>query len=184
MKKSNQISNYKKNGTLDIEKIIDEYSGYVYKIIENMSINNMSNEDVEEIMSDTFFVLWKNKEKLEEDKLLSPYIAGIVKNLVKEKTRNNHINYDISDYENIIPDLMKIDMIYEQREQTYIIEKSLKQMKQEDIDIFNMYYYSGKKIKEISKILDISEFGVKSKLYRIRKKVKKDLEKGGYSFGK
>ena len=39
------------------------------------------------------------------------------------------------------------------------------------------------KITEISKKLNISEFNVKSRLYRIRKKLKKELEKGGYSYG-
>ena len=72
-------------------------------------------------------------------------------------------------------------MIYEQREQIDQIKKVVEQMKKEDIDIFNLYYYSSKKIKDISKILNISEFSVKSRLHRIRKKIKKELEKGGYS---
>lgn len=37
------------------------------------------------------------------------------------------------------------------------------------------------KINEIANILNISEFNVKSRLYRIRKKIKKELLKGGYS---
>ena len=37
------------------------------------------------------------------------------------------------------------------------------------------------KIKNIADKLDITEFNVKSRLYRIRKKIKKELEKGGYS---
>lgn len=181
MKRNNEIKKYKKNNELNLEKIIDEYSGYVNQIIRNMTGQNLSKEDREEITSETFFVLWKNQEKLDEDKLLSSYMAGIVRNLVREKTRVININYDISDYENILPDLQNIDMLCEQREKTRVIEKSVKQMKQEEIDIFNLYYYSSRKIKEIAQILNISEFAVKSKLYRIRKKIRKDLEKGGYS---
>ena len=78
--------------------------------------------------------------------------------------------------------MKKIDMLLEQREKIYLIEKSLNKLKKEDVEIFNLYYYSGRKNKEISKILNISEFAVKQKNYRIRKKIKKDLEKGGYSF--
>ena len=73
-------------------------------------------------------------------------------------------------------------MLYEQREKERLIKKSLKEMKQEDIDIFNLYYYSSKRIKEIAIILNFSELKIKSKLFRIRKKIKKDLEKGGYSY--
>lgn len=73
-------------------------------------------------------------------------------------------------------------MLLEQREKIKLIESTIKNLKKEDIEIFNLYYYSGKKNKEISEILHISEFAVKQKIYRIRKKIKKDLEKGGYSF--
>lgn len=55
-------------------------------------------------------------------------------------------------------------------------------MKEEDIEIFNLYYYSSMKIKEIARVLNIPEFKVKSRLHRVRKKIKKELEKGGYSY--
>ena len=60
-KLKSKIEKYKNNQKLDLEKIIAEYSGYVYSIIKNMTNEYLSNEDVEEIMSDTFFILWKNK---------------------------------------------------------------------------------------------------------------------------
>ena len=166
---------------LDLEKIIDEYSGYIYTIIQNMSANIFKQEDIEEIISDTFFILWRNKEKLDKEKLLSSYIAGIARNLVKEKARVVNINVDISNYENVLQDCEKIDMICEQREKISIIENTVKSMKEDDIFIFNCYYYSSMKINEIANILNVSEFNVKSRLYRIRKKIKKELMKGGYS---
>ena len=177
----NEIKRYKNNKELDLEKIINEYSGYIYTIIKNMAKEYLSNEDVEEIISDTFFILWKNTNKLEDNKLLSPYIAGITKNLVKEKCRVINIDFDISNYENIIQDNVKIDMICEEREKISILEKTVKQLKEDDILIFNLYYYSSMKISEISKVLNISDFNVKMKLHRIRKKIKKEFSKGGYS---
>jgi len=176
-----KIKEYYKNNKLDLEMVIDEYSGYIYKIIENMSIQYLSKEDIEEIISDTFVVLWKNKDRLDKSKDLSPYIAGITKNLVKEKRRVLNIYNDISDYENIVQDFFKIDMFCEQREKIAIIDKTVKNMKKIDIEIFELYYYSAMKYNEISNVLNISEFSIKSKLFRIRKKIKKELLKGGYS---
>ena len=60
--------------------------------------------------------------------------------------------------------------------------EELKNMKEEDRKIFKSYYYSSKKIKDISKELNISEIKVKSRLSRIRKKLKKELEKRGYGY--
>ena len=57
----------------------------------------------------------------------------------------------------------------------------MEKMKEQDKDIFNLYYYGNRKINEISKILKITEFNVKSRLHRIRKKLKNELSKGGYS---
>ena len=177
----NKIGKYKNNQELDLEKIIDEYSSYVRTIIKNMANDYLSSEDIEEIISDTFFILWKNTEKLEDDKMLSPYIAGITRNLVKEKSRVININFDISDYENTLQDNIKVDMIFEQREKVNILEKTIKELKEDDILIFNLYYYSSMKISEIAKALNISDFNIKMRLYRIRKKIKKEFSKGGYS---
>ena len=181
MNEKKKISEYYKNNELDLEVIIDEYSGYIYKIIENMAIQYLLKEDIEEIISDTFVVLWKNRDRLDKAKDLSPYIAGITKNLVREKSRVINIHNDISDYENIIQDFFKIDMLCEQREKIAIIDKTVKNMKKIDIEIFELYYYSSMKYNEISNALNISEFTIKSKLFRISKKIRKELLKGGYS---
>ncbi|MBR3613795.1 MAG: sigma-70 family RNA polymerase sigma factor [Clostridia bacterium] len=176
-----KIEKYKNNQKLDLEKVIDEYSGYVYSIIRNMASEYLSEEDIEEIVSDTFFILWKNTDKLDDERVLSSYIAGITKNLVKEKRRVIKINFDISEYENIMQDNVKVDMICEQREKVNVLEKTVKQLKEDDILIFNLYYYSSMKISEISNVLNISDFNVKMRLHRIRKKIKKEFSKGGYS---
>ena len=93
------------------------------------------------------------------------------------------IHDPIEDYENKIFDKKNIDMLCEQREKTKMIKQTIEEMKEEEVEIFKSYYYGGKKIKEIAKFLNISEFNVKTKLYRIRRKIKQELEKGGYGNG-
>ena len=165
---------------LDLEKIIDEYSGYIYTIIQNMSANIFNQEDIEEIISDTFFILWKNQNKIDKEKSLSSYIAGIARNLVKERLRKTNKNIT-NDLECDFFDIQMIDLEYENREKIEIIKNTMGKMKEQDKDIFNLYYYGNRKINEISKILKIAEFNVKSRLHRIRKKLKNELLKGGYS---
>ena len=180
----NKIKQYIEENNLELEKIIDEYSGYIYKIIDNMNKTYLSNEDIEEIVSDTFFIVWKNRNILNDEKKMSSYLAGITRNLVKLKSRNKNFNTDISEYENTLQDLKRIELLFEEREKINIIEKLLNQMKEDDRMIFNLYYYSSLKVKDIAEQLNVSEFNIKSRLYRIRKKIKKGLEKGGYSDGK
>ena len=109
---SKKIMDNETKQNLDLENIVNEYSGYVYKIIVNITAGNMQNEDIEEIISDTFFILWKNREKIDFSKQLSSYIAGITKNLIKEKSRKLKINYNISDFENVFSDLINTEIQY------------------------------------------------------------------------
>ena len=159
--------------------------GYVYIIIKNNE-SAFSNEDIEEIASDVFLTIWKNKEKLDINKEIAPYVAGITKKLILKKKRKTKCNLeDIEELQNYL--YKEIDVTHkqiEENEKINILNKQLIKMKEEDKNIFTYYYYKSKKIKEISIILGISEIKVKSRLSRIRKKLKKELEKRGYSYGK
>lgn len=180
MNSNNLIKEYLQNNELNIEKIVKDYSGYVYKIIDNSSKNIFPQEDIEEIISDTFFIIWKNKDKLDIQMPLSPYIAGVTKNLIKQKCRKVNNVLDIEDYIDRIESDINLESSYEGQEKINFLTLNLKKMKKDDIEIFQYFYYSGKTIKEIAIIMNLSEFSVKSKLYRTRKKLRNKLEKGGY----
>ena len=174
MNSCKEIKYYIKNNELDLEKIINEYSYYTAKIIDNMARNSLKDEDKEEIVSEVFFILWKNKDKLNINKYLSSYIAGITRNVVKEYLRKIKINFNISDYENSLYNYDKIDLLDENVEEISKIEEKLKNMKKIDKTIFLDFYYSFKSIKDIAKEQKISEFSVKQRLYRIRNKIRKE----------
>ncbi len=169
------IKYYIENNELDLEKVINDYSHYIETIINNMSRNNLSNEDKEEIASEVFFILWKNKIKLDINKHLSSYIAGITKNVVKEYLRKIKINFDISDYEDNLCSYDKISSLDDNVEKISKIEKKLENMKEIDKIIFLDFYYFSKSIKDIAKEQKISEFSIKQRLYRIRNKIKKEV---------
>lgn len=177
-----KIREYIFEGKLDITNIIKDFAGYVFVIIKN-SKYNFNDEDIEEIASDVFLVIWQNQKKLDINKEIKPYIAGITKNLILKKQRMiTNQNLDIEILEKSIQDNTDVYNKTEENEKTRIIMEELKNMKEEDRKIFKSYYYSSKKIKDISKELNISEIKVKSRLSRIRKKLKKELEKRGYGY--
>lgn len=70
MNKETKIYEYMNNNSLDIEKITKDYSNYVHTIIKNSNID-FSNEDIEEIIVDVFFALWKNEKRLDINKSMS-----------------------------------------------------------------------------------------------------------------
>ena len=62
-------------------------------------MENLSYEDKEEILSDVFFIIWKNKEKITTT--VEAYAAGITRILVKEKLRKKKITCNIDELENV-----------------------------------------------------------------------------------
>ena len=184
LKTNHLIKMYIENGQLDIKKIVEDYSGYVYTVVKNSVKGNLTQGDIEEIIADIFFVLWSNQEKLEIDKPLNAYLVGISRNLIKEKYRKNKITVSLEEQEGYLTDNRDISMICEQNEKMYFIEKTLNSMKKIDMQIFKRYYYASQKVKEIAKELNISEMQVKTRLHRIRNKIKKEMKKGGYENGR
>lgn len=181
--KNDNIKDYTYNNELQIETIIKNYSNYINSIIKNNTYFNFSAEDIEEICSDVFFALWNNKSKIRTDYKLSNYIYGITLNLIKKKCRNINLNYNIDDYENILSSSnINLESNYITNESISTILNAISKMDKEDKDIFTLFYYASKKTREIATILNISESKVKIKLFRIRKNLKKILEKKGFTY--
>lgn len=58
-----KIKEYIFDQKLDIANIIEDFAGYVFVIIRN-SKYNFNTEDIEEIASDVFLVMWQNQKKI------------------------------------------------------------------------------------------------------------------------
>ena len=175
-----KIYTYIENNKLQMEKIMANYSNYISTIIRNSYIE-LSSEDVEEVLLDVFLTLWKNQDKLDINKSMSAYISGITKNLIKYKYRQCKENQNIEEYEEKLIDSLNIEIMILQNERQNVIAEELEKIKQEDKEIFVEYYYDDRSIKEISKIFNMSESKIKSKLFRVRKRLNKTLKKRGYS---
>lgn len=92
------------------------------------------------------------------------------------------IKYIDNDYEDEIIDNLNLENLLESREKDSIIQNTLQTLTTLDYNIFILFYYSSQKVKDIANTLHISENQVKVTLHRVRKKIKKNLKKGGYDF--
>ncbi len=170
-----KIDNYFIDDVLQVEALMNDYTNYILTIIRKFSFN-LSEEDIEEIMLDVFLTIWNNQEKLIRDCNMSPYIAGITKNLIRKKYRKLKVVENIQDYDEKLVSLENIELIFSQNEKNRAVLEEVNKMKSDDKEIFIAYYYDEKRVKEISIMLNISESKVKSRLFRIRKKLKKVLK--------
>ena len=179
MKEKKELESYIVNKKIDLDRIVDDYTPYIRKIVQNMVENNLTEEDKEEIILDTFFVLWKRYNENLKINFLDSYMAGITRNLVKEKLKNVKYNIDIEQCVNLI-EYSYVETYSQEREEISEIYNKINNLKEMDIKIIKMFYYSNKSIKDIAKELKITEVNVKTRLHRIRKKIKQELRKGGF----
>lgn len=169
-----KIYEYMNNNELNIEDIVIDYSNYIQTIIRNKTMINQ--DDAEEIISDVFVTLWNNQDKLDINKKMSSYIAGITKNLIKKKYRDKKEFENIDDFDEKLILNENITLYSTTEEQYDELINELNKIKVEEQKIFTMYYFENRKIKDISKLLNFSESKIKMKLNRTRKKLSKILK--------
>ena len=175
MKQYKILEDYVENKQLNIEQVIKDYSGYVYTAIINIA-GNLSEEDIEEILSDVFFIFWKKKDTLKKDDKISFYLVGIAKNLIKEKYRKQKDNLNIEDFENNISTNNDIYEYYEEKSRVEQIQKIVNDLDDIDKVIFRLFYYNNTKSREIAQKLKMNEITIRSRLHRIRKQIKENID--------
>ena len=139
--KNEILNDYLINGKIDIDRILDDFYSYVYIIVKNGVSVSITDEDIEEIISDVFVAIWKNSSNLLKTIEIKPYLAGTAKNVIKNKYRNTELNFSISDYEENLVDICNIEKIVEENEQNKVVLDTLKTVKPEEYKIFIMFYY-------------------------------------------
>ena len=175
------LSLLKKSPEEGLSIALDTYGGAVKTICKNI-LNNYSNEDIEECISDTFFKLWSNVDKFKEEKNISlkSYIYAIARNTALDKIRKLKRNDLILPIEEDALGF-HIDMVdnYSKKINNKIIHESINNMDEPDKSIFILRYFYFEKIKDISFKLNLQSKKVENSLYRGKNKLKKSLLEGG-----
>lgn len=143
--------------SLDIEVIIREYASYVYKVIDNIALNSLTKQDKEDLVSETFYLLWKNQDKINSN--MKSYMATIARNLCYQALKRENDTFSLDN---------NLDTYTENFETRIFILEQIKRLNKNERKVFNLYYIKGYKIKEISKIMKKSVGNIKVILYRIR----------------
>lgn len=171
------------NDELALTEIMEQYTSYVYTIARNFSKGILSASDLEEVTADVFIKLWNNRKQV-QDTILSPYLAAIARNCIKNRFRSMGKNIPAKqDLEELqIDDGVDICHNAEQIEAFTCAVTSLKYLPDTEREILIRFYFYGEKTAEIAKILSLSSVTVRVKLHRGREKLRHLLEERGFSY--
>ena len=148
---------------MDIEEKIEKYSALLYKICFLILKNN---EDALDAVSETFSKYYFKKPAFTDDEHEKRWFIKVAsnkaKNILRFNLRRNHVSLeDIKGY-------------YFEKEEENLLYEIFKLKENEKIMLL-LHYYEGYKVKEISKILGISENAVFKRLERARKSLKEKI---------
>ena len=174
------IIKLKKRSDKALEKLVQEYSAYVYTIVRNILGGAFTNEDAEEVTSDVFFSIWKSAESLDEDRKLSPYLAACARNCALNRLRSAKLEIHSDELMADLVSGQSVENELETAQQIELVSDRLEELSKDDKEIFVRFYYYGEKLADISARLGISENACKTRLSRTRKKLRDHLTERGY----
>ena len=163
-----QLKSKKRNS---IDEAIEVYTPYLSTVLYNMTGNRLPREDIEEIVSDVFVMLWKNAEYIDLEKgTVKSYIAAAARNFALKRLSKNKGHTNLDDLE--IPGS---ETTPEENYANSAVWDAVMSLGEPDNEIFVRYYKYGEKLKNISKATGINISTIKTKLSRGKRKLKKIL---------
>lgn len=142
-------------------------------------------EDAEEVVSDVYHAVW-TRIPPEEPQSLTAYLTRIVRNLSYSKLdylsaakRSDRCKVSLSELEGCLPAPDGVEEVLEAKLISAVINGYLSGLDKTNRVIFVRRYYYMDSSKQIGKIVRLSPGAVDTRLSRMRKELKIELEKEG-----
>lgn len=170
------IEGLKKQKRGSLETAIDIYTPYVSVIVYNIIGQVMTKEDVEEVVSDVFVLLWRNAKMLDLNKgSVRSYLGTIAKNAAKKKLRSVSAEAPLD--ESSFASMLSPEERAEKKEEMKKLLELIDSLGEPDSEIFLRRYWYGERVSKISAATGICKSTITTKLQRGRKKLKEILTK-------
>ncbi len=160
-----------------LEEIIDQYTKLLTAVICNIACGNLTKQDVEEAVQDTFLSLWYNADKVENGKMKA-YLCQIAKNKARDKLRTLSRNKTIC-IDDMVSDGVYVSDDIEEKTLSMAIDEALSDLGEPDREIIIRRYYYYQSSNQISEIMGINSQTIRTKLARAKNKLKKILTERG-----
>ena len=163
-----------------LSEIITLYTPYLYSIASNIMDSPLSEEDVEEAVSDAFVQLWLHRDEPRPGKLKA-WLAAVIRNRAKDALRARKLAEPLGDddyLEIAAPDNMEEDVL--RAELSAIAREAVDSLGEPDREIFRRHYFLYQKTEEIAAVLNMNGATVRTKLRRGRERLRDFFTERGY----
>ena len=161
------------NGNVnDYAFLVEKYKHMVFTLTIRIVKNR---EEAEEVSQDVFVKAYKNLNNFKGESKFSTWIYKIayyasLDVLKRNKRQISSENIDVIKERDLGNTDDSLKHLYD-KERKQIINDALLKLNEDERVIITLYYFEELPIKEISKVVDLSEDNIKIKLFRSRKKL-------------
>lgn len=178
------VAGIKKGDEASFQEIVSRYTQKVYNLAMRLTRNQ---EDAEEVLQDVFITVHQKIESFEGKSAFSSWLYRVTANTAFMKLRKRRSTESVS-FEDLTssvkdnwvgktPDDSDMNYMSIRHELRDVIEKAVKKLPQEYLEIFVLRDIDGLSNEEVGEILKLSVPAVKSRLHRARLILRKRLQR-------
>ena len=157
--------------------VVQRYSKLLWKIAASVLINAASVQDVEECVADVFIYLWQYPEKYDPDKAkLSSWLSVVARSKAVDSYRRITRKKEISMEEIVVESLGYAENNVADEEKDKL-RSCIEGLDEKEKELVIRRYYYEQKPAEIAVALDMPKKQVENRLYYVRQKLRKMMEK-------
>lgn len=176
MQEKNIIDAIKAGDEQVMQKIICRYSRLLWSIVGAVLSQVGTTEDMEECVADVFIDLWEHPQKYDESRgSLKAWLSVIARNKAIDRYRQKTKIQTIPLEETVLAQ-MGVEPEMENKEG---LQEALAELTEEEKEILLRRYVYQQKPKEMAVALGLSVKQIENRLYRIKAKMRKQMEQEG-----
>ena len=151
-----------------LEQVIRLYTHYLTAVSARVMAPNPAQEDLEEVVSDTFLALWRFRANLDPERPLRPWLAVAARNLAISRLREHGRTEPLvqEDWQDRLADNPAVT-----HEDRMMLEAVLSALSDEERQIVTLHALTGLRHREIAALLGLPLPTVLSKYSRALKKL-------------
>lgn len=175
------LSEIKENPSKGFDLLLNEYSGFVFRVCLAVLGSVGAKEDAQECASDVFAAVYKNIEKIDLSKgSLKGYLAFIAKNAAIDRRRKlgkeKALTVSLEGLDGAFADASAFEKS-EKKERSRLVAAAIRDLGEPDSTIILRKYFFGESAKQIGERLSLSAQNVQKRSQRALEKLKVLLEK-------
>ena len=157
--------------------VVQKYSKLLWKIAAPILINAASVQDVEECVADVFIHLWQCPEKYDSDKgRLSAWLSMVARSKAIDRYRQIVRKRELPIEEIVAESPVYAEIATADAENERLLS-CIGELDENEKELIIRRYYYEQKPAEIAVVLDIPKKQVENRLYYVRQKLRKMMEK-------